>query len=251
MNNWIGVLLILAVVTFTGVAHAQTEAGLYRGEVLRTFQDTESLVAKLDAMGEYVRDLENILDKTDMSAHQARRVALSLETRVEGLQRATASFSLLKVRATKQLLVLNVTQIGDCQFQRDYGLTLRMAKNALGKLLVDFDDQQNSLGSAISMISEQRTALSELRATNDLQTIIGSADLAYLDVQRLLVAAVIQISQQRRVVEIAYAQLGKTLATFRSGRTRCDGEYVKPYANSFKVRGSLGNVEWRNRRCCE
>ncbi|WP_448329411.1 hypothetical protein [Sulfitobacter sp. M13] len=228
MNNWIGVLSILTVVTFTGVAHAQTEAGLYRGEVLRTFQDTDRLVAKLDAMGEYVSDLESILAETDMTAHQARRAALSLETRVEGLQRATAALSLFKVRAKKQLLALNVTEIGDCQSQRDYGLALRMAKNALGKILVDFDDQQDSLGSAILMISEQRTALSELHATNDLQTVIGSADLAYLDAQRLLVAVVIQISQQRRVVEIAYEQLGKTLSTFRSGRTPCDGEYVKP-----------------------
>ena len=250
-NNWIGVLSILAVVTFTGVAHAQTEAGLYRGEVLRTFQDTDSLVAKLDAMGEYVSDLESILAETDMTAHQARRVALSLETRVEGLQRATASLSFFKVRTAKQLLALNVTEIGDCQSQLDYGLAFRMAKNALGKILVDFDDQQDSLGSAILMISEQRTALSELHATNDLQTVIGSADLAYLDAQRLLVAVAIRISQQRRVVEIAYAQLGKTLSTFRSGRTRCDGEYVKPYDNSFKVRGSLGNADWHHRRCCE
>jgi len=257
MNNWIVVLSIFAVVTFTGVAQGQTEAGLYRGEVLRTFQDTGSLVAKLESIGRYVSDLDDNLAETDMSPHQVKRIALSIEARIDGLQRTTAALSLFEDESAKHLLALNVTQIGDCKAQRDYGLALRMAKNALGKTLADFDDQQDSLGSAISMISDQRIALSEMQeaigadhVTNDLQDALFSADLAYLNAQKLLVAVVTQVSHQRRVVDTAHAQLKKKLASFRSDRALCNDDYAKPRAHFSKVRGSLGNVDWHRQRCC-
>lgn len=237
MNICIIVLTIFAAVTFGGVAHAQTAAGQFRSDVIHTLEDTDNLLSSLGGMGEFVSDLDIELTETDMSPDQIENAARALETQIDRLQEATADFSLFVQERAKHLTTLSVKQIGYCNAQRDYGFTLRMAKNALGRTLADFSSLQNELNSATTFISDQRLALSEMPVMADplslnnvmmeLKDVLWSVDLAYSNAQKLLVNVKSHVSHHQPIVEAAYTQLEKELAAFRANQVTCVGEIAR------------------------
>lgn len=237
MKNSIRILSIFAAVTIGSGVQAQTAAGQFRGDVIRTFEDAGNLVFSLENMDQHLDILSNELTETDTSPDQIASAARALNTEIDGLQNATAALFLFEDERAKRLAALSVKQVGNCDSHRDYGFALRMAKNALGRTLADFSGQQDELSSAIADISDQRLAVSEMQemigglgvnnVKKELEDVMLSADIAYSNAQKSLVIVKSQVSHQRPAVEAAYAQLEKSLTNFRADQVNCVGEIAR------------------------